>query len=185
MAGPFRWPASLARALVVAVAVLGGCGGDAGDDGDPLRCLDGGVGDGGGCLDAFGAPDDASEGEPDPTPDAPLDEASCDVLVARACGTGGLDCEGEPGCVAARLVAQHEPERCPASLDDERAFPPCLASPCELLVVKVCGGVGAEAACAERPSCGPATSLYEADADDECRAALEDETLFAPCPEGT
>lgn len=69
------------------------------------------------------------------------------------------------------------------------------ASPCQVLVDKVCGQ-GAQ--CAEKPACGPARQLLEREADEyrrrelrpngtaptagDCRQAVKDEEFFAPCP---
>ena len=117
-------------------------------------------------------------------PDRPRGDA-CGALLLSTCGAVN-ECQRDPGCVAADLVARFEPDRCPAAAGDTRSFPPCSLGTCTLLTTKVCGA-GSPGSCEDAPGCAPAQALEsraadgDASADASCAQALADETLFPGC----
>jgi hypothetical protein len=122
---------------------------------------------------------------------AAADAAACAELVALTCEP---TCAQSPACAAATLLSTYEPTSCSAALGNELTYPHCGASACETLVAKVCGGSPAIAACEDNPGCDPAQALHARSVDPEastaeiqdalaaCGQALEDESVFAPCP---
>jgi hypothetical protein len=139
-----------------------------------------------------GETESATRQPPGLCPTEPCSQDALDVcveLVARSCGA----CADSAGCEAASLLARHEPERCADALADERRFPPCVASACDALMTRVCGGAPPSPSCANHPACGPASVLHAratgagrgaddiARAEASCAAALTDEQLFSPC----
>jgi hypothetical protein len=88
-------------------------------------------------------------------------------------------------------LQQFEPDQCPSALGDTQRFPVCEAANCDTLVSKVCGD---DDRCDTAPGCDPAKKLQARvadptstqqqvdDANASCLQALEDETVFAPCP---
>lgn len=117
--------------------------------------------------------------------------APCESLVEVTCGS---TCGESPGCAAALLLREHEPDRCPAALADTQTFPPCELGSCDVLVEKACGADPPLAACVDAPGCGPAVTLQGRARDPEatqesvqtalqdCLQALEDDVVFAACP---
>jgi hypothetical protein len=113
----------------------------------------------------------------------------CGPLLARTCS----GCATSTACIAATLLANHEPEQCAAAFTDERTFPSCTESACVALMERVCGGVPAQPACVDNPGCGPAQALWERStvgdattdeivaAEASCADALTDEAVFAAC----
>lgn len=111
----------------------------------------------------------------------------CARLVAATCGE---TCQESPACAAATLLAQYDPGRCAAALEDTQTFPHCGQGNCETLTNKVCGASGA---CRDAPGCTTAEVLLQRErspdatqqqveeASTACRQALEDEVVFAPC----
>lgn len=111
-------------------------------------------------------------------------------MVAKSCGSAtSSSCSSAPGCTAAQLLATYEPWACEDALDNEQSYPPCEASGCELLVLKVCGEL---ADCASTATCEVASQWQqqaaEADkaadrteAQSACSAALADEVVFPAC----
>lgn len=114
---------------------------------------------------------------------------ACQTLVAQTCGA---TCGESPGCAAATLLQQYEPERCAEALADSQTFPTCELGNCDTLVAKVCGE---DEGCLEAPGCAPALELQtratDPDAEQaeleaaaaECLQALEDDVIFAACAE--
>jgi hypothetical protein len=163
-------------AIVCAALGLAGCTGGAIGAFD----VDGGP-DAGGCS-ADAGPDggvctpNSVEGDP------------CADLVVQCCGDICLEA---PGCKAAQLVAQYEPDGCSAALVDSQTFPRCEAGDCDTLVAKVCGD---DDRCADAPGCSPAQELHGRatdpaatqdeiqDASAQCLQALEDDVVFSACP---
>lgn len=123
---------------------------------------------------------------------------ACAQLVAQTCGAV---CTQSPGCAAATLLQEYEPERCAEALADSQTFPTCELGDCDTLVNKVCGARDDDAAgddtrpCFDAPGCAPSLELQsraadpEASQDDreaaasECLQALEDDVIFAACTE--
>jgi hypothetical protein len=153
-----------------------------------------GAGDFGADLD--GGPEaelgDCVDAGPECVPGAPDGGADvCSSLVELACGETCLE---SPGCAAATLLADHEPERCAEALEDTQTFPHCELGVCDALVLRACGGDPPVDACVDAPGCAPALEMQtrardpEATQDEideaksECTAALEDEIVFAACP---
>ncbi len=131
----------------------------------------------------------------------------CRQLESLVCGPGDECADGE-ACGQARQLVRFEkeekedsipgfeqaPQQCRDALQLTDYFKPCLAqsSPCQELVVKVCGASGQ---CANRPACEPARQLLEMDKQErlsstdpsggfssgQCRKALQDEDFFAAC----
>jgi hypothetical protein len=148
--------------------------------GAPVVGPDGGTGgdvDAGQACDAGGSCD----------PNSAVADA-CVTLVQNCCGA---TCGHSAGCEAATLLQQFEPDQCEAALGNTQQFPVCEAGNCDTLVSKVCG---ADDRCDSAPGCAPAKQLQSrandptstqqqvADANASCLQALEDETVFAPCP---
>jgi hypothetical protein len=132
------------------------------------------------------------DGAPDAGPEMFVDDSLCDPLIARTCGDADA-CGAEAACVAARLFATHEPDRCAAAYDDELHYPPCEADACTQLVEKVCGALDENPPCVDEPGCSIAREL-RADALDDalsasarnealggCAVGLEDELVFPAC----
>lgn len=142
--------------------------------------VDGGPSDGGVACD--GGVDGGCPSPESANPDA------CVTLLENCCGA---TCGHSAGCEAATLLQQFEPDQCEAALSDTQRFPVCEAGNCDTLVTKVCGD---DDRCATAPGCAPAKELQTRandpastqqqvdDADASCLQALEDETVFAPCP---
>lgn len=137
------------------------------------------------------APEDCGTPIDGGTPCAEVAGDPCAALVARTCDPS---CQDAPACAAAQLTRDYEPDSCQAALDNQLTFPTCSASPCDTLVARTCGGEEPTAGCADAPGCPPALILRErstdasassaeiADAVAACEQALEDATVFAPCP---
>lgn len=161
--------------------------------------------DGGPDLDSGDEEGDCVPGGVDAGPGDPLDggpcppgfsAGGCEELVAQTCGAICLE---SPGCAAAQLVAQYEPERCADALADSQTFPPCEGGNCDTLVDKVCGADDDDdltpLPCAEAPGCAPALELRTRASDpdasqdeleqaaNECLQALEDDVIFSACTE--
>lgn len=114
---------------------------------------------------------------------------ACEALVAQTCGA---TCTESPGCAAATLLQQYEPERCAEALADSQTYPTCELGNCDTLVAKVCGD---DETCLDAPGCPPAVELQsranDAKAEQaeregaaaECLQALEDDVIFAACAE--
>lgn len=123
---------------------------------------------------------------------------ACEQLVAQTCGAV---CTQSPGCAAATLLQEYEPERCAQALADSQTFPTCELGDCDTLVNKVCGARGDDAVgdetrpCFDAPGCAPSLELQSRAADpkasqddreaaaSECLQALEDDVIFAACTE--
>jgi hypothetical protein len=176
------YPQRLLLALAVALSVMSksGCAGDgraAPSFGDVATC------------EAPPCPADtnddenaANDGE-DETEGA--ETPACARLRQQSCGPA-RECERDPGCVAADLVARFEPERCEEAASDPRSFPACSLGACQLLSNRVCGGAP-PSTCEDAPGCAPARELLrradagDADAEASCVQALTDETVFSTC----
>lgn len=186
-----RMGPSLFRCVVVVVlAMVPGCpaGSFALDETVPCEVADGGVPDGSivdaGFCDSEGVGIDRGldGGENENPADA---EQACAALRLSTCGQSN-ECERDPGCVAADLVARFEPERCAESAGDARSFPACALGNCTVLASRVCG-VGSPGACEDAPGCDPARELArradsgDVSADTSCAQALADEALFPSC----
>ncbi len=145
--------------------------------------------DGGSILDCVDDGEDCRFSEVEPPINA------CNALVATTCGAGdGPSCADSTACYAAQLLAQYEEASCDAALDDEGRFPACGFSTCETLVQHVCGGLDPNAPCEQAAGCDPARTLLDRSRLDDdalsvtealqtCRAALEDDVVFAACTE--
>ena len=147
-----------------------------GDGGEPREgddCLvDGGPGDGGTCFSG-------------------VDGTECATLVEVTCGE---TCGESPGCAAASLLSQYEPDRCSEALADTQTYPACQLGNCGALVDRACGGDPPLEVCIDAPGCAPALDLSARASDPDasqqeideatasCLQALEDPIVFAPCP---
>jgi hypothetical protein len=133
--------------------------------------------------------DDANEdgGSDDSGPIEGEDITVCGQLLAQSCGPFG-ECERDPGCVAATLIARFEAQRCTEAANDPRSFPLCSLGACQRLTNRVCGGAPAPL-CESAPACAPARELQrraeagDADAAASCAQALTDEVVFPACQE--
>jgi hypothetical protein len=129
--------------------------------------------------------DDAGVREEDNSAIGGEDITVCGQLRSQSCGPSG-ECERDPGCVAATLLARFEPQRCAEAAADPRSFPPCSLGPCQLLTSRVCGGAP-PALCESAPACAPARELLrraeagDPDAAASCAQALTDEVVFPVC----
>lgn len=141
----------------------------------------------------------------------------CDQLVRKACGYDDA-CSFDESCVKARQFLRDEREeqrrmplesgtrprttssaKCAQGLTDDASFPACAQGmalqkdgPCDLLVLRVCGGGGA---CADSQSCDLARQLLGMEVEErlvgtdpnaptstggQCREAVAN-PFFAPC----
>ncbi|MCU0937363.1 MAG: hypothetical protein MUF66_15230 [Gammaproteobacteria bacterium] len=145
--------------------------------------------------------------------------SACLVLVRKTCGLHD-ECRDQESCGHAQQLVQMEREeevesrgsslivgqslqttrQCEQALADASFFKPCnrpqrgsVATPCERLVDRVCGRIGA---CDARPACGPAKQLLESEHEErsaslypdaltptsgQCSQALQDREFFLPC----
>jgi hypothetical protein len=110
----------------------------------------------------------------------------CVQVLTQSCGPSG-ECERDPGCVAATLLARFEPHRCAEAAADPRSFPPCTLGACQRLTSRVCGAP--PSLCESAPACAPARELLrraeagDVDAEASCAQALTDEVVFPACQE--
>jgi hypothetical protein len=154
----------------------------------------------GGGDEVSAPPSDDNQGAGDPEPGVQENDAAfdCTPLLAKTCGDDETDarCAQSPACAAAQLLEEFAPDRCAEAESNDVSFPPCEASPCEVLVERVCGvseSGAPQGPCEDAAGCAPARALLaqstEADAgiqrQDEafqtCQFALTDGVYFPPC----